>query len=90
MKMFLTRMGFNSKAVITGDITQIDLPPERTSGLIEARRVVSGIPGIATVDFDERDVVRHPLVQQVVKAYEQYETGRGQPEEPPSPEKGRE
>jgi phosphate starvation-inducible PhoH-like protein len=90
MKMFLTRMGFNSKAVITGDITQIDLPPERTSGLIEARRVVAGIPGIATVDFDERDVVRHPLVQQVVKAYEQYEAGRERPDGPAPPEQNRE
>jgi phosphate starvation-inducible PhoH-like protein len=72
MKMFLTRLGFGSKAVVTGDVTQIDLPAGRTSGLIEALKVVSGIEGIATIYFDERDVVRHSLVQQIVKAYEQY------------------
>jgi phosphate starvation-inducible PhoH-like protein len=74
MKMFLTRLGFGSKAVVTGDITQIDLPTGRTSGLIEALKVVSGIEGIATVYFDERDVVRHSLVQQIVRAYESYST----------------
>src|SRR5262249_44335594 len=72
MKMFLTRLGFGSKAVITGDITQIDLPSGRVSGLIEAIRVVNDIEGIAFVHFDERDVVRHKLVQQIVKAYEAY------------------
>jgi phosphate starvation-inducible PhoH-like protein len=72
MKMFLTRLGFGSKAVVTGDITQIDLPPGRTSGLIEALHVVDGIEGIATIHFDERDVVRHVLVQRIVKAYESY------------------
>jgi phosphate starvation-inducible PhoH-like protein len=70
MKMFLTRLGFGSKAVITGDITQIDLPPGRVSGLVEAMNVVSAIDGISFVYFDERDVVRHKLVQQIVKAYE--------------------
>jgi phosphate starvation-inducible protein PhoH and related proteins len=72
MKMFLTRLGFGSKAVITGDITQIDLPAGRTSGLVEAMRVVGNIEGIAFVHFTERDVVRHNLVQQIVKAYEAY------------------
>jgi phosphate starvation-inducible PhoH-like protein len=72
MKMFLTRLGFGSKAVVTGDITQIDLPAGRESGLVEALRVVGGIEGIATVYFDERDVVRHALVQRIVKAYETY------------------
>ncbi|MFL6278585.1 MAG: PhoH family protein, partial [Vicinamibacterales bacterium] len=72
MKMFLTRLGFGSKAVITGDITQIDLPTGRTSGLIEAIKVVGEIEGIAFIHFDERDVVRHKLVQQIVKAYEAY------------------
>ena len=72
MKMFLTRLGFGSKAVITGDITQIDLPTGRTSGLVEAMRVVHEIEGIAFVRFDERDVVRHKLVQQIVKAYEAF------------------
>jgi phosphate starvation-inducible protein PhoH and related proteins len=75
MKMFLTRLGFGSKAVVTGDITQIDLPSGHTSGLIEAMKVVSHIDGIAFVHFDERDVVRHKLVQQIVKAYESYSNG---------------
>ena len=70
MKMFLTRLGFNSKAVITGDITQIDLPAGRRSGLIEALEVIGKIEGIAFVHFNERDVVRHNLVQQIIKAYE--------------------
>jgi phosphate starvation-inducible protein PhoH and related proteins len=72
MKMFLTRLGFGSKAVITGDITQIDLPVGRTSGLVEAMKVVGSVEGIAFVHFDEKDVVRHQLVQQIVKAYESY------------------
>ena len=72
MKMFLTRLGFGSKAVITGDVTQIDLPTGRTSGLVEAIKVIGGVEGIAFVHFDERDVVRHTLVQQIVKAYEAY------------------
>ncbi len=72
MKMFLTRLGFGSKAVITGDITQIDLPTGRTSGLVEAMKVVGDIEGIEFIHFDERDVVRHALVQQIVKAYDAY------------------
>ena len=72
MKMFLTRLGFNSKAVITGDVTQTDLPAGRTSGLIEAQRVLAGVPGIRFIYFTEKDVVRHPLVQEIVKAYEAY------------------
>jgi phosphate starvation-inducible PhoH-like protein len=72
MKMFLTRLGFGSKAVITGDITQIDLPTGRTSGLVEAMKVVGNIEGIEFIRFDEKDVVRHQLVQQIVKAYESY------------------
>jgi phosphate starvation-inducible PhoH-like protein len=80
MKMFLTRMGLNTKVVITGDITQIDLPPGRTSGLIEAQSVVSDIEGIRFVYFDERDVVRHPLVQSIIKAYENYRNGNGEQE----------
>jgi phosphate starvation-inducible PhoH-like protein len=72
MKMFLTRIGFGSKAVITGDVTQIDLPSGRKSGLVEARRVVSGIEGITFIHFDERDVVRHQLVQMIVKAYDEH------------------
>ena len=75
MKMFLTRLGFGSKAVVTGDITQIDLPVGRTSGLVEAMKVVSKIEGISFVFFDDRDVVRHKLVQQIVRAYESFTTG---------------
>jgi phosphate starvation-inducible PhoH-like protein len=78
MKMFLTRLGFGSKAVVTGDITQIDLPSGRTSGLIEAMKVVGNIEGIEFVRFDERDVVRHQLVQQIVKAYDAYDSGSRQ------------
>jgi phosphate starvation-inducible protein PhoH and related proteins len=77
MKMFLTRLGFGAKAVITGDITQIDLPMGRTSGLVEAMKVVSAIDGISFIYFDERDVVRHKLVQQIVKAYEKFTNGNG-------------
>jgi phosphate starvation-inducible PhoH-like protein len=75
MKMFLTRLGFGSKAVITGDITQIDLPTGRMSGLIEALNVVRQIEGISFIHFDERDVVRHKLVQQIVKAYADFSGG---------------
>jgi phosphate starvation-inducible PhoH-like protein len=77
MKMFLTRLGFGSKAVITGDVTQIDLPTGRPSGLIEAMKVVNEIEGISFIYFDDRDVVRHRLVQQIVKAYEKYTNGSG-------------
>ncbi|MEJ2682886.1 MAG: PhoH family protein [Candidatus Sulfobium sp.] len=73
MKMYLTRLGFHSKTVITGDITQIDLPPGKTSGLIEVTRILAGIEGIRFVHFSEKDVVRHKLVQEIVKAYEKYE-----------------
>ena len=72
MKMFLTRIGYNSKAVITGDITQIDLPLGKMSGLIQARNVISGVEGISFIHFNDRDVVRHPLVQRIVRAYESY------------------
>ena len=70
MKMFLTRMGNNSRAVITGDITQIDLPNPRRSGLVDAINVLDGVDGIAFCQFEEADVVRHPLVQRIVRAYE--------------------
>ena len=73
MKMYLTRLGYNSKTVITGDITQIDLPHGKASGLIEAEKILSGVEGIKFVYFSERDVVRHKLVQAIVKAYERYE-----------------
>ena len=75
MKMFLTRLGFNSKAVVTGDITQIDLDGRR-SGLVEAIEVVSRVPGICFVYFTERDVVRHTLVQRIIRAYEEYDQVR--------------
>ncbi len=70
MKMFLTRLGFSSKTVITGDITQIDLPDKKSSGLIEVQSILKGIKGIKFVYFSEKDVVRHPLVQKIIKAYE--------------------
>ena len=72
MKMILTRQGFNSKMVVTGDVTQIDLPIAKRSGLLEAIEVLRGVEGIRFVNFDERDVVRHNLVQRIVKAYERY------------------
>ena len=72
MKMFLTRIGFGSKAVVTGDATQIDLPKGQASGLIEARRVLAGVRGIAFTHFDSTDVVRHPLVARIVDAYERH------------------
>jgi phosphate starvation-inducible PhoH-like protein len=77
MKMFLTRLGFESKAVITGDVTQIDLPDNRRSGLNDAIGLLSDIPGIAFRYFTEVDVVRHPLVQQIIKAYDARGTERG-------------
>ena len=86
MKMLLTRLGFGSKAVITGDVTQIDLPlptyrgtgqqyrsPEQRSGLVQAERILSGVEGLAFVHFHEQDVIRHPLVQRIVQAYDQNE-----------------
>ena len=77
MKMFLTRLGFSSRAVITGDITQIDLPLAKPSGLVEAQKILQGVGGIGFAYFTEKDVVRHPLVQEVIKAYE----GRGRKKE---------
>jgi phosphate starvation-inducible PhoH-like protein len=73
MKMFLTRLGFYSKAVITGDITQVDLPHGKESGLVHVQHILQGIEGIAFIYFSERDVVRHPLVQEIIKAYDRYE-----------------
>jgi phosphate starvation-inducible protein PhoH and related proteins len=70
MKMFLTRLGENSRMIITGDPTQIDLPPNTKSGLVEALRILDGVPGIVTVRFNEKDVVRHPLVAEIVSAYD--------------------
>ncbi len=72
MKMFLTRLGFNSKAIITGDVTQIDLPDARRSGLVEAVKVLKNVEDIGITQFNEKDVVRHRLVQAIIKAYERY------------------
>jgi phosphate starvation-inducible PhoH-like protein len=77
MKMVLTRQGFNSKMVVTGDVTQIDLPGGKRSGLLEALDVLRGVDGISFIPFDERDVVRHSLVQRIVKAYEKYNETMG-------------
>src|SRR6184192_3776209 len=74
MKMFVTRLGFNSKAVITGDITQIDLPSARRSGLLEAADVLKNVEGLTFVYFDESDVVRHHLVQRIIRAYDEHKT----------------
>jgi len=79
MKMFLTRLGYGSKAVVTGDVTQVDLPSGRASGLMEAQKVLKGVEGIEFCTFTEVDVVRHPLVQEVVRAYESYEAARRAP-----------
>jgi phosphate starvation-inducible PhoH-like protein len=76
MKMFLTRLGFNSKMVITGDITQVDLPASRHSGLIEIQSILKGVPGITFVYFDDHDVVRHRLVSAIIRAYGAHEARR--------------
>ena len=78
MKMFLTRLGFNSKAVITGDITQVDLPAGKKSGLVEALEICGRIPGISVIQFGEKDVVRHNLVQQIIRAYEEHDANQPQ------------
>ncbi|MGE5344863.1 MAG: PhoH family protein [Acidithiobacillales bacterium] len=80
MKMFLTRIGFGSKAVVTGDITQVDLPAGKVSGLREAAQVLAGVEGMRIIRFDQRDVVRHRLVQAIVNAYEIWEASRPEPE----------
>jgi phosphate starvation-inducible PhoH-like protein len=77
MKMFLTRLGFDSKAVITGDVTQIDLPSDKTSGLVQALEILKSVDGIGFMRFTEKDVVRHPLVQSIIRAYEQHEVRPG-------------
>ena len=78
MFMFLTRLGHSSKAVITGDLTQIDLPPHKRSGLVEAHQALQRVEGIAIVEFQKSDVVRHPLVQRIISAYEEHR-GNKQP-----------
>ncbi|HCC70837.1 MAG TPA: phosphate starvation-inducible protein PhoH [Bacteroidales bacterium] len=80
LKMFLTRMGVNSKFIMTGDITQIDLPDKRKSGLLQAMRILRGIEGISIIEFDERDIVRHKLVKDIVRAYNINENGNSDEE----------
>jgi phosphate starvation-inducible PhoH-like protein len=80
MKMFLTRIGFNSKAVVNGDVTQVDLPPGKVSGLRESEGILASIEGIKFIHFTERDVVRHPLVQQIITAYDRHEQKRAKSE----------
>ena len=82
MFMFLTRLGLGSRAVVTGDETQVDLPPQKQSGLVEAHRALKRTDGIAIVEFDKRDVVRHPLVQRIIAAYEDHR-GQMRPPRPP-------
>jgi phosphate starvation-inducible PhoH-like protein len=79
MKMFLTRLGYESKAVVTGDVTQTDLPADKVSGLVEALSLLRDVEGIGFMEFSERDVVRHPLVQAIIRAYERRRTGGGDP-----------
>ena len=78
MKMFLTRLGFNSKTVVTGDVTQIDLPGGKGSGLVEVQTILADVEGIRFIQFTNRDVVRHKLVQRIIKAYEEYGGTHGQ------------
>jgi phosphate starvation-inducible PhoH-like protein len=78
MKMFLTRLGYNSKAVVTGDVTQVDLPVGKMSGLNHARSILKNIEGINFSEFTEVDVVRHPLVQEVIRAYDRFETAKAE------------
>jgi phosphate starvation-inducible PhoH-like protein len=74
MKMFLTRMGFNSKTVVTGDITQVDLTQPKNSGLMVVQRILKGIPGVSFQYLSQADIVRHPVVQRIIAAYEAYQT----------------
>jgi len=87
MKMYLTRLGFSSKSVITGDITQVDLPENKVSGLIDIQGILKGIEGIEFVYFSDKDVVRHPLVQDIIKAYERADERRQRNRQPPTSEK---
>ena len=77
IKMFLTRMGMNAKMIVTGDITQIDLPPSHTSGLIHALKILKQVEGVGRIEFTKKDIVRHKLVQRIVEAYEQYDAKEG-------------
>jgi phosphate starvation-inducible PhoH-like protein len=88
MFMFLTRLGVSSKAVITGDETQVDLPMHKQSGLIEAHRALRHIEAIAIVEFSKRDVVRHPLVQRIITAYEEHRSRARDASKPQAPQVG--
>ena len=77
IKMFLTRLGMNAKMIITGDVTQIDLPPTATSGLIQAMQILKGVKGIGKVEFEKKDIVRHKLVQRIVEAYDKFDSKHG-------------
>ncbi|MDH6357208.1 PhoH family protein [Parabacteroides sp. PF5-9] len=76
IKMFLTRLGTNAKMIITGDVTQIDLPPSATSGLVQALNILNGVPGIGKIEFNKKDIVRHKLVQRIVEAYDKFDKQR--------------
>jgi phosphate starvation-inducible PhoH-like protein len=73
IKMFMTRLGMNAKMIITGDVTQIDLPRTTTSGLIQALKILDGVQGVGRVEFGKKDIVRHQLVQRIVEAYEKFD-----------------
>jgi phosphate starvation-inducible PhoH-like protein len=93
MKMFLTRLGFDSKAVVTGDVTQIDLPTDKRSGLVEVMEIVRDVEGIGFMRFTQADVVRHPLVQSIIRAYEAHEASKHEAptrprDEAPDPQSG--
>jgi len=77
IKMFLTRLGMNAKMIITGDVTQIDLPPTATSGLVQAMQILKGVKGIGNVEFEKKDIVRHKLVQRIVEAYDKFDSKHG-------------
>lgn len=85
MKMFLTRLGNNSKMVVTGDVTQIDLPRSTRSGLLNALRILRGVKGIGLIEYEKKDIVRHPLVQRIVDAYEKHKDSDDEPEEETAP-----
>ncbi len=73
IKMFLTRMGMNTKMIVTGDMTQIDLPPSQTSGLVQALNILKGVKGISVIEMNQKDIVRHKLVERIVEAYDKFD-----------------
>lgn len=85
IKMFLTRLGMNAKMIITGDVTQIDLPPTATSGLVQAMQILKGVKGIGKVEFEKKDIVRHKLVQRIVEAYDKFDSKHAKAVREPSP-----